>query len=118
MIIAFPNSYNISLSLLRVKTAADALGNQSMRLVGSKEVGGIISSISSSEFKSALENKIKFDFKISIQAFLYDGSKYAFIPREDKVFKIERTYLNGMFLELYLIETQIKYEELASNGNN
>ena len=112
MIIAFPNSYNISLFLLLVKTAADALGNQSMRLVGSKEVGGIISSISSKEYKTSLENKLKFDFKISIQAFLYDGSKYVYIKREDKVFRIERTYLNGMFLELYLIETQMKYEDL------
>jgi hypothetical protein len=117
MIIAFPNSYNISLFLLRVKTAADALGNQSMRLVGSKEVGGIISSISSKEYKTSLENKIKFDFKISIQAFLYDGSKYVYIKREDKVFRIERTYLNGMFLELYLIETQIKYEDLLYEDN-
>ena len=48
--IAYPNSGNISLFLLRVKTAADDLGNQGLRLVGSKEVVGMTSSITSKEF--------------------------------------------------------------------
>jgi len=115
--IAYPNSYNISFVLLRVKTAADALGNKAWRLVGSKEVGGVISSISSKEYYSAIQSKILFDFKISIQCFLYDGSKYAYLAREDKVYEIKRTYLNGQFLELYLSETPIQWKEIIKDGN-
>ena len=73
--IAYPNSGNISLFLLRVKTAADALGNQSMRLV-------------------------------------YDKSKYIYVPSEETIYKVERTYQNGTWMELYCSETQIKKEEI------
>ena len=48
--IAYPNSGNISLFLLRVKTDADNLGNQVLRLVGSKEVVGMTSSITCKEY--------------------------------------------------------------------
>ena len=51
---------------------------------------------------------IKFDLKVVIQAFLYDGSKYAKI--KDQIYKIERTYLNGQFLELYLVSSDIEVD--------
>ena len=64
--IAYPNSGNISLFLLRVKTDADDLGNQVLRLVGSKEVVGMTSSITSKEFYNSKESLIsKFQFKLS-----------------------------------------------------
>ena len=110
--IAYPNSGNNSLFLLRVKTAADALGNQSMRLVGSKEVVGMTSSITSKEFYNSKQTQIKLDFKVSIQCFLYDKSKYIYIPNEDTIYKVERTYQNGMWMELYCSETQINKEEI------
>ena len=110
--IAYPNSANISLFLLRVKTTADDVGNQSLRLVGSKEVVGVTSSITSKEFYSSKESKVLLDFKVSIQVFLYDKSKYIYIPREDTIYKVERTYQNGMMLELYCSETSIKKEEI------
>ena len=110
--IAYPNSGNVSLFLLRVKTAADALGNQSMRLVGSKEVVGVTSSITSKEFYSSKESKVLLDFKVAVQAFLYDKSKYIYIPREDTIYKVERTYQNGMWVELSVSETQIKKEDI------
>ena len=110
--IAYPNSANISLFLLRVKTAADALGNQSMRLVGSKGVVGATSSITSKEFYSSKESKMLLDFKVSIQAFLYDKSKYIYVPRDDTIYKVERTYQNGMMMELYCSETQIRKEDI------
>lgn len=113
--LAFPNSYNISFSLFRVKTTTDSLGNQVWRLVGSKEVGGIISSITSKEYYSSLQSDVRFDFKVSIQCFVYDGSKYALI--NNKIYEIKRTYLNGMFLELYLEETPLKWEEIIKNGS-
>ena len=110
--IAYPNSANISLFLLRVKTAADDLGNQVLRLVGSKEVVGVTSSITSKEFYSSKETRVLLDFKVAIQAFLYDKSKYIYVPNEDTIYKVERTYQNGMWMELYCSETQIKKEEI------
>ena len=110
--IAYPNSGNINLFLLRVKTDADDLGNQVLRLVGSKEVVGATSSITSKEFYSSKESKVLLDFKVSIQVFLYDKSKYIYIPREDTIYKVERTYQNGMMMELYCSETDIKKEDI------
>lgn len=110
--IAYPNSGNISLFLLRVKTAADALGNQSMRLVGSKEVVGATSSITSKEYYSSKESKALLDFKVSVQAFLYDKSKYIYVPNEETIYKVERTYQNGIWMELYCSETQIRKEDI------
>lgn len=110
--IAYPNSGNISLFLLRVKTDADDLGNQVLRLVGSKEVVGMTSSITSKEFYNSKQTQLKLDFKISIQCFLYDKSKFIYVPNEDVVYKVERTYQNGMMMELYCSETDIKKEDI------
>ena len=110
--IAYPNSGNISLFLLRVKTTADELGNQLWRLVDSKEVVGVTSSITSKEYVAAKETKALLDFKVSIQAFLYDKSKYIYVPNEDTIYKVERTYQNGTWLELYCSETDIAKEEI------
>ena len=110
--IAYPNSGNISLFLLRVKTDADDLGNQVLRLVGSNEVVGMTSSITSKEFFIAKESKVQLDFKVSVQAFLYDGSKYIYVPNEDTIYKVERTYQNGMMMELYCSESSLKKEDI------
>ena len=110
--IAYPNSGNISLFLLRVKTDADDLGNQVLRLVGSKEVVGMTSSITSKEFYQSKESKVLLDFKVAIQAFLYDKSKYVYVPNEDTIYKVERSYQNGMWIELSCSETQIKKEDI------
>ena len=111
--IAYPNSGNISLFLLRVKTDADDLGNQVLRLVGSKEVVGMTSSITSKEFFIAKESKVQLDFKVSVQTFLYDGSKYIYVPNEDTIYKVERSYQNGMWMELSVSQTNIKKEDIA-----
>ena len=110
--IAYPNYGNISLFLLRVKTAEDDLGNQGYRLVDSKEVVGMISSITSKEFYSSKESKVMLSFKVSIQCFLYNKSKYIYVPNEDTIYKVERTYQNGMWMELYCSETTLKKEEI------
>ena len=110
--IAYPNSGNISLFLLRVKTAEDDVGNQVYRLVGSKEVVGVTSSITSKEYYQSKESKVPLDFKVSIQAFLYDRSKFIYIPKEDTIYKVERTYQNGIWLELSVSETNLKKEEI------
>lgn len=110
--ITFPNSGNISLFLLRVKTTADALGNQVLRLVGSKEVVGMTSSITSKEFHASKQSNVFEDFKVSIQCFLYDKSKYIYVPNENTIYRVERTYQNGIWLELYVSETQIHTEDI------
>ena len=110
--IAYPNSGNNSLFLLRVKTAEDDVGNQVYRLVGSKEVVGVTSSITSKEYYQSKESKVQLDFKVSIQAFLYDRSKFIYIPKEDTIYKVERTYQNGIWLELSVSETNLKKEEI------
>ena len=114
--IVYPDSYNTSFILFRVKTSVDALGNKAWRLVGSKEVGGIISSISSKEYYSSVQSKVLFDFKVTLQTFVYDGSKYAYFPRYQKIYEVKRTYLNGQYIELYLSETALKWEEILDNG--
>ena len=112
--IAYPNSGNINLFLLRVKTDADDLGNQVLRLVGSKEVVGMTSSITSKEFYNSQQTKIQLDFKVQIQAFLYDKSKYIYVPREDTIYKVERTFQSGQWMELYVSETSIKKEDIEN----
>ena len=112
--IAYPNSGNISLFLLRVKTAADSVGNPNLRLVGSKEVVGMTSSITSKEFFIAKESKVQLDFKVAVQAFLYDGSKYIYVPNKDTIYKVERTFQNGQWMELYVSETSIKKEDIEN----
>ena len=114
--IVYPDSYNTSFILFRVKTSVDALGNKAWRLVGSKEVGGIISSISSKEYYSSVQSKVLFDFKVTLQSFVYDGSKYAYFSRSQKIYEIKRTYRNGQNIELYLSETPLKWEEILDNG--
>jgi hypothetical protein len=114
--IVYPDSYNTSFILFRVKTAVDALGNKAWRLVDSKEVGGVISSISSKEYYSSVQSKVLFDFKVQLQAFVYDGSKYAYFARYNKIYEVKRTYLNGQYIELYLSETTLKWEEILDNG--
>lgn len=106
----FPNAINTSLDLISIVGILDSLGNKRLVIKGSKKVVGITKSITSSEFQTSVMLNIKYDFKVSINALVYDESKYARI--EGKIYKIERTYQNGMFLELYLSLTDLKEEDL------
>ena len=102
----YPNAGNTSLLLLNIVSTLDKLGSKSLKIKSSKGVVGITKSITSSEFQTAVMMNIKYELKISIVSFLYDGSKYAKI--KDSIYKIERTYLNGQFIELYLTLTDLK----------
>ena len=102
----YPNAGNTSLLRLNIVSTLDKLGNKSLKIKSSKGVVGITKSITSSEFQTAVMMNIKYELKISIVSFLYDGSKYAKI--KDSIYKIERTYLNGQFIELYLTLTDLK----------
>ena len=106
----FPNAINISLCLLNIVSSTDSLGNKELVIKSSKEVVGITKSITSSEFQTSVMINLKLDLKIVLQSFVYDGSKFAEI--KGVIYKIERTYVNGQFIELYLTLTDYKLEDL------
>ena len=106
----FPSSPNIRLTLLKLNTVQDSIGNKQFMLLNSKEVIGINLSITSKEYYESKKQDIRIDVALKIQSFLYDNSKHAII--EDIIYKIERTYLNGQFIELYLVETKMKLGDI------
>ena len=106
----FPNSANASLTLISIVSVLDSLGVKKNRIVSRKEVVGSMQSITSSEYQTSTLLNIKVDIKVSIQAPIYDGSKYVLM--DDVIYKIERTYINGQFIELYLVATDLKESEL------
>lgn len=111
----FPCSPNISIALVSIIYNKDALGNRVLTIKDSKEVVGTAKSITSAEYQTSVVLQKQFDLKVVLQAFVYNGQKYAIA--NGKVFKIERTYVNGQFIELYLAETDITVEELHSENN-
>jgi hypothetical protein len=102
----FPSSPNIRLTLLKLDGVQDAIGNRQLSLVSSKEVIGINFSVTSKEYYESKKSDVRIDIALRIQSFLYDGSRHAMV--NDIVYKIERTYVSGQFIELYLVETKIK----------
>ena len=105
-----PNACNTSLRLLNIVSSTDSLGNKELVIKSSKGVMGITKSITSSEFQTSVMINLKLDLKIVLQSFVYDGSKFAEI--KGVIYKIERTYVNGQFIELYLTLTDYKLEDL------
>ena len=104
-----PNACNTSLRLLNIVSSTDSLGNKELVIKSSKGVMGITKSITSSEFQSSVVINLKLEFKVVIQSFVYDGSKFAEL--KGKIYKIERTYVNGQFIELYLTLSDYKLED-------
>jgi hypothetical protein len=102
----FPSSPNIKLTLLKLDNTPDNIGNRKLVLNSSKEVIGMNLSVTSKEYYESKKTDIKIDVAVKIQSFLYDGSRHALI--DSKVYKIERTYISGQFIELYFVETKIK----------
>jgi hypothetical protein len=92
--------------LLNLDGIQDAIGNRRLSLIGSKEVIGINFSVTSKEYYESKKSDVRIDLALRIQSFLYDGSRHALI--DESIYKIERTYVSGQFIELYLVETKIK----------
>lgn len=107
----FPSSANTHLALLQIKNKKDDIGVSKNVVISSKLISGSARTITQSEYQTGVQLGIKFDLKVVIQSFLYDGSKYARI--KNQIYKIERTYLNGHFLELYLVSSDIEVEQDA-----
>ena len=106
----FPSSPNIRLTLIKMRYLQDDIGNKGYGFISKKEVIGISKSVTSKEYYESKKNEYKVDRALKIQSFLYDGSKHALI--DDIVYQIERTYQQGQFMELYLIETKIKVSDI------
>ena len=106
----FPSSPNIKLKLLKLDSIRDYVGHNKLELISKKIVIGIDRSVTSKEYYESKRNEYKIDLSLKIQSFLYDGSKYALV--DDIIYSIERTYLAGQFIELYLVETKIKVSDI------
>lgn len=106
-----PNSPSIGLTLLQISSIKDEIGNKTNVIKAKKEVVGITRSITQNEYQTSIQMKVTFDLKVILQCFLYDGSKYAGI--DGVIYKIERTYVNGQYIELYLSSADI---EVIDNG--
>lgn len=109
----FPNSPNAKIILMNIINAKDSLGQIKPMVKSKKEVVGSIKSITSTEFQTSVLLGKSYDLKAVLQAFVYDESKYAVY--DDRVYKIERTYITGQFIELYLALTELSLEELHGN---
>ena len=110
----YPSSPNIKIKLLTLINDVDSIGNSTLKLIKEKEVIGISKSITSKEYYESRKQEYKVDVALKIISFLYDESKYA--EYNDIIYKIERTYLTGQYIELYLMETKIKRSDI--NGNS
>lgn len=102
----YPNSPNIVLKMLTMVLVPNTIGTNNYKLVKSRSIIGINMSISSREHYESKRSDIKIDVAVKVQSFLYDNSKYVEI--EEEIYKIERTFLNGQFMELYLTKIKLR----------
>src|SRR5690625_2183438 len=112
VIVMFPSSPNIKLELLKLDTIRDYLGNNKLTLISKKSLIGMRRSVTSKEYYESKKHEYSVDLSLQIQSFLYDGSKYALV--DGIIYSIERTYLAGQFIELYLVETKMKVDDINS----
>ena len=107
----FPNSANVKFSLLSIVNKSDALGIRCPTVLSSHEVVGTLSSITRSEYQTSVMMDVSVYLKVKIHSFLYKNEKFCLLS--DDIYKIERAYVNGMFIELYLSKSELKKEELT-----
>ena len=98
----FPNSANTKITLFSVVSVVDKIGVKHQEVTNRKEVMGTLLSITSGEYVSSVSLSIAYEFKVKIYFKSYDNQKYAKI--NGKIYKVERTYITGMFIELYLTQ--------------
>jgi hypothetical protein len=106
----FPSSPNINLELLKLESIKDSIGNNKLQLISKKRVIGIKKQVTSKEYYESKRQEYKVDLSLKIQSFLYDGSKHVLI--DELIYTVERTYLAGQFLELYLVESKLKVSDI------
>jgi hypothetical protein len=97
----FPNSPNMRFTLLKVEKE-----REKFRVTSHREVIGITRSLTREEWKSSIETKIQIDLKVSLNAFIYQEEK--FVKLDSSFYKVERTFISGQSIELYLGLTSLK----------
>src|SRR5574344_834404 len=102
----FPNSPNSRLALLCVASSLDNIGNKTNVVTSKKEVIGSLRSVTKLEYSTNVSLGLKIDLKVVIQSILYDDSK--FVQTKDVLYKVERTYVDAQFIELYLSKSDIE----------
>jgi hypothetical protein len=102
----FPNGGNIKVTLLKVLTGKDEVGNPISVIESSRTIIGISISITNRIYIASLEERKEITKAVKLQSILYQNETYARIS--DKTYKIERVYTNGQFTELYLAESELK----------
>lgn len=112
----FPNSANVTLCLLSIVNKSDALGIRRPTINLKREIIGSMKSITSSEFQTSVALNMNSELKVSIQCFLYKGEKLVLI--NESIYKVDRTFQNGQFMELYLSLSEYKKEELEDDTVN
>ena len=106
----FPSSPNIKLELLKLESVKDNIGNNKLSLISKKLVIGFNKQVTSKEYYESKKQEYKVDLSLKIQSFLYDSSKYVVV--DGVIYSVERTYLAGQFLELYLVESKLKVSDI------
>lgn len=97
----FPNSPNTRLTLLKVEKF-----REKFKVLAAKDAIGIVRSLTRDEWKSAVETKINISIKVSINAFVYQNEK--FVKIDGRYYKVERTFVGGQYIELYLGEASLQ----------
>src|SRR5690554_450243 len=110
VIVMFPSSPNLKIVLLRLESTRDYLGNNKLKFISKKSLIAMRRSVTSKEYYESKKHEYIVDLSVQIQSFLYDGSKYALV--DGIIYSIERTYLAGQFIELYLVETKMKIDDI------
>ncbi len=105
----FPNSPNALITLIKITSNKNSIGVKSNVISSSHDVIANLKSITSLEHQTSVETKKNYSIKASIQSFLYDDEKFCKV--NNKLYKIERTYENGCFMELYLADTDVELSE-------
>lgn len=111
----FPNSSSVTLYLLAIINRSDALGIRCPTVMHISKVYGSIKSITNSEYQTSLLKGVTSELKVVIQSFLYGGEK--FLQLGKTIYEITRTYINGQFIELYLSQSEYKFEDLVYESN-
>lgn len=106
----FPSSPNLNIKLLKLVNSPDSIGVRKYKCISFKDVIGIAKSITAKEHYESRVNNYRVDLSVKIHSFIYDGSKYAYI--NNLIYKIERTYITGSFIELYFSETDLSEDDI------
>ena len=101
----FPNSINGVIELLSVESKVSEIGVNELTIISKRSVPCSIKSITRLEYLSSVEISKNIEIKAVIQSFLYREEKYGII--RGTTYKIERTFLNGGFIELYLSKADL-----------